>query len=234
MSAHPSVVVVEDDATVRTVVADYLRADGYDVSTYGDGASAIAALASSLPDVLVVDRMLPGVSGDELCSDVRRRSDVPVLMLTARGSVEDRIGGLERGADDYLTKPFAMRELQLRVRALLRRRVGAAGAGEFTVGPLRVDPVGRRVWTAAGEVALTSREYDLLLHFARHPERVFTRDELLEAVWGWTFGEATTVTVHVRRLREKIELEPHAPIYLRTVWGAGYRFMPTGDAHAAR
>lgn len=234
MSAHPCVVVVEDDATVRTVVADYLRADGYDVVTYGDGPSALAALASALPDVLVVDRMLPGVSGDDLCSDVRRRSDVPVLMLTARGSVEDRIGGLERGADDYLTKPFAMRELQLRVRALLRRRVGAAGAGEFTVGPLRVDPVGRRVWTAAGEVTLTSREYDLLLHFARHPERVFTRDELLEAVWGWTFGEATTVTVHVRRLREKIEPDPHTPIHLRTVWGAGYRFVPGGDAHAAR
>jgi DNA-binding response OmpR family regulator len=234
MSAHPRVVVVEDDPTVRAVVADYLRADGYDVVTYGDGTSARAALASALPDVLVVDRMLPGVSGDELCVDVRRRSDLPVLMLTARGSVEDRIGGLEQGADDYLAKPFAMRELQLRVGALLRRRVGTAGAGEFSVGPLRVDPVGRRVWTAAGEVTLTSREYDLLLHFARHPQRVFTRDELLRAVWGWTFGEATTVTVHVRRLREKIEPDPHSPVYLRTVWGAGYRFAPDGDAHASR
>lgn len=234
MAAQPSVVVVEDDATVRTVVADYLRADGYDVVAYGDGTTALAALASDLPDVLVIDRMLPGVSGDELCIDVRRRSDVPVLMLTARGSVEDRIGGLERGADDYLTKPFAMRELQLRVRALLRRRVGAGGSSDFSVGPLRVDPVGRRVWNGADEVMLTAREYDLLLHLARHPDRVFTRDELLRAVWGWTFGDASTVTVHVRRLREKIELDPGSPVYLRTVWGAGYRFVPEGDGRAAR
>ncbi|WP_314454525.1 response regulator transcription factor [uncultured Microbacterium sp.] len=234
MAAQPSVVVVEDDATVRTVVAEYLRADGYDVVAYSDGSTALAALASDLPDVLVIDRMLPGVSGDELCIDVRRRSDVPVLMLTARGSVEDRIGGLERGADDYLTKPFAMRELQLRVRALLRRRVGAAGSSDFSVGPLRVDPAGRRVWNGADEVVLTAREYDLLLHLARHPERVFTRDELLQAVWGWTFGDASTVTVHVRRLREKIEVDPGSPVYLRTVWGAGYRFVPAGDGHVAR
>ncbi|KEP75485.1 transcriptional regulator [Microbacterium sp. SUBG005] len=232
MSARPSVIVVEDDETVRCVVADYLRADGYEVATYADGLSAREALASGLPDVLVVDRMLPGVSGDELCAEVRRRSDVPVLMLTARGSVEDRIGGLERGADDYLTKPFAMRELQLRVRALLRRRVAGRGDGGFSVGPFHVDAVGRRVWNGADEVTLTLREYDLFVHLARHPGRVFTRDELLRAVWGWTFGEATTVTVHVRRLREKIEPDPHAPVHLCTVWGAGYRFAPDGGDDA--
>ncbi|WP_285138242.1 response regulator transcription factor [Microbacterium sp. lyk4-40-TSB-66] len=234
MAARPSVVIVEDDDTVRTVVADYLRADGYDVVAYGDGATALAALASGVPDVLVLDRMLPGVSGDELCHEVRSRSDVPVLMLTARAGVDDRIDGLERGADDYLTKPFAMRELQLRVRALLRRRVRADGSSDFSVGPFRVDPVRRRVWNGADEVPLTAREYDLLLHLARHPDRVFTRDELLHAVWGWTFGEASTVTVHVRRLREKIEPDPHSPVHLRTVWGAGYRFVPGGVVRAVR
>lgn len=226
--------LVEDDSTVRTVVGDYLRADGCDVSEYADGLTARAALSDDLPDVLIVDRMLPGMSGDQLCVFVRSRSDLPVLMLTARGAVEDRIGGLEAGADDYLTKPFAMPELLLRVRALLRRRLPLDDAADFTSGPFRIDPLRRRAWSGSREVVLTSREYDLMLHLIRRAGDILTRDEILRQVWGWSFGDASTVTVHVRRLREKIEPDPRHPVHLRTVWGVGYRFVPEGDHRAAR
>lgn len=224
--------VVEDDATVRTVVGDYLRADGYEVPVYGDGLGAQEALRQRLPDVLVVDRMLPGVSGDELCRMVRSISNTPVLMLTALGAVDDRIEGLEYGADDYLPKPFAMRELLLRVRALLRRGAATDGA-VMTVGPFRLDPVHRQVWSERREVLLTAREYELMLFLLQNPGRILTRDQIFASVWGWSFGDASTVTVHVRRLREKIEPDPRYPSYLRTEWGAGYRFTPEGDAHAA-
>ncbi len=221
--------VVEDDATVRTLVGDYLRASGLAVTLHADGASASRALAQELPDALVVDRMLPGVSGDELTRAVRSRSDIPILMLTALGSVDDRIDGLEHGADDYLAKPFSMRELQLRVQALLRRRIAADPVAVITAGRFRVDPAHRRVWVAGRELALTAREYELFLYLARHPDRPLTRDEILRDVWQWSAGDAATVTVHVRRLREKIEPDPRFPVYLRTEWGKGYRFTPFGD-----
>ncbi|WP_156760693.1 response regulator transcription factor [Microbacterium karelineae] len=230
MESTPRVMVVEDDPTVRAVVGDYLREAGLVVSLHGDGLSARAAIAEAIPDLLVIDRMLPGISGDELCREVRAGSDVPILMLTALGGVEQRIEGLEFGADDYLSKPFAMRELLLRVRALLRRRQAADPVSVFQTGRFRVDPAHRRAWIDGREIALTTREYELLLHLARHPDRVLTRDDLLRAVWGWSVGDGSTVTVHVRRLREKIERDPRLPEYLRTEWGRGYRFTPEGDA----
>jgi len=223
------VMVVEDDATVRTVVGDYLRAAGYDVALYSEGRSAREALRAALPDVLVVDRMLPGVTGDDLCRDVRRTSDLPVIMLTALGAVEQRIAGLERGADDYVTKPFALKELRLRVDAQLRRRAPASPGDAFTVGHFRIDPGHRRAWRGGDEIALTTREYALLLYCVQHPDQVLARDDILGEVWGWSFGDTSTVTVHVRRLREKIEPEPRYPVYLRTEWGVGYRFTPRGD-----
>ncbi|WP_260406608.1 response regulator transcription factor [Microbacterium sp. G2-8] len=229
MDSAPRVMVVEDDATVRTVVGDYLRAAGLAVSLYGDGLAAQKALDEAFPDLLVVDRMLPGVSGDDLCRAVRAASDIPILMLTALGSVEQRIEGLEHGADDYLPKPFAMRELQLRAQALLRRRQAADPVAVFQAGRFRVDPAHRRAWIEGREIALTTREYELLLHLARHPDEELTRDDLLRAVWGWDVGDGSTVTVHVRRLREKIEPDPRFPIYLRTEWGRGYRFTPEGS-----
>lgn len=230
MDSAPRVMVVEDDPTVRAVVGDYLRDAGLTVSLHGDGLSARAAIADGVPDLLVVDRMLPGISGDELCREVRAGSDVPILMLTALGGVDQRIEGLEFGADDYLSKPFAMRELLLRVRALLRRRQAADPVSVFQAGRFRVEPAHRRAWVDGREIALTTREYELLLHLARHPDRVLTRDDLLRAVWGWNVGDSSTVTVHVRRLREKIERDPRFPEYLRTEWGRGYRFTPEGDA----
>lgn len=218
------VMIVEDDPTVRTVVADYLRAHGFDVTQFADGAAAWAALQGQSPDVLVVDRMMPGMSGTELCQQVRQISDVPILMLTALGSVEDRIEGLEHGADDYLAKPFSMRELQLRIAALVRRRIADSAPLDFTAGSFRVDPAHRRVWLRDKEISLTTREYELFLFLVRNDGRVVSRDEILRDVWGWGFGDATTVTVHVRRLREKIETDARFPSFLHTEWGAGYRF----------
>lgn len=228
-SAAPSgarVMVVEDDAAVRTVVGDYLRAAGYEVTPYSVGSDAWEAVRSRTPDLLVLDRMLPGLGGDELCRRVRSISDLPILMLTALSSVDHRIEGLEHGADDYLSKPFSLRELQLRVEALLRRRLPASAPLEFTIGAFRVDPAHRRLWIGADEIALTSREYELFLYLLGRDGHVVRRDEILREVWGWTIGDASTVTVHVRRLREKIEPDPRTPRYLRTEWGAGYRLDP--------
>ncbi|WP_209306760.1 response regulator transcription factor [Microbacterium paludicola] len=232
MDGAPRVMVVEDDHTVRTVIGEYLRSAGYAVELHGDGATAAAALGREIPDLVVLDRMLPGVSGDELCRQVRAASDAPVLMLTALGTVEDRIAGLEHGADDYLAKPFSMRELQLRVAALLRRRRAADPVAVISAGRFRIDPARRRAWVDGREVGMTTREYDLLLHLARHAGELIPRDALLREVWGWAGSDASTVTVHVRRLREKIEPDPAIPVYLRTEWGRGYRFTPDGDAGA--
>lgn len=234
MEQGPQVMIVEDDPTVLAVVGDYLRASGWSVAQFSDGVRAREALQRTLPDVLVLDRMLPGLSGDELCREVRVSAPhVPIIMLTALDTVDDRIDGLEHGADDYIAKPFALRELQLRITAMVRRSGAAHGSGvPFAVGPFRVDPARRRIWLDGREIALTTREYELFLFLLQNPERVLTRDEILREVWGWTFGEASTVTVHVRRLREKIERDPHLPEYLLTQWGAGYRFT-VGRADAA-
>lgn len=228
MDTQPSVMIVEDDATVRTVVGDYLRASGWTVIQHSDGRSAGRALERELPDILVVDRMLPGLTGDELCRRVRATSDIPIIMLTALGAVDQRIRGLEHGADDYIAKPFAMKELQLRMQAQLRRHSPSSPAAPFTAGAFRIDPAHRRAWLGTTEIALTTREYELLLHCVQHPGEILTRDDILGEVWGWSFGDAATVTVHVRRLREKIEPEPRYPVYLRTQWGVGYRFTPNG------
>lgn len=220
--------VVEDDATVRTVVADHLRAAGWDIVQHADGDSALSAVRERMPDLLILDRMLPGADGDEICRQVRAISDVPIIMLTALDGIENRIDGLEHGADDYLTKPFSLRELQLRATALLRRTTGSGALSVFTAGRFRIDPAHRRVWVAGREVALTAREYELFLYLVRNPGRAISREEILREVWRWDFGDASTVTVHVRRLREKIEPDPRFPCYLRTEWGAGYSLL-TGE-----
>lgn len=221
--------IVEDDATVSAVVVKYLRARGFLVTHHSDGSSAKEALRSGLPDVLILDRMLPGISGDDLCRAVREVSDLPIVMLTAMDAVEHRISGLEHGADDYIAKPFSLRELLLRVNGVLRRtRPPAALPTPFEVGPFRVDPARRRIALGLREIGLTTREYELFLYLLQHPEQVLSREDILRDVWDWTFGEASTVTVHVRRLREKIENDPRNPRYLLTEWGVGYRFTVVG------
>ncbi len=222
--------VVEDDPAVRLAVADHLRAAGCEITQHGDGVAAWAAVRVRMPELLIVDRMLPRLDGDELCRRIRAVSGVPIIMLTALDGVEHRIAGLEHGADDYLAKPFSLRELQLRVNAQLRRSSTAPAQLTFDAGPFRIDAAHRRVWANGREIALTTREYELLLYLARNPDRVVSRDEILREVWQWGFGDASTVTVHVRRLREKIEPDPQFPCHLRTEWGAGYRFVLNSGA----
>jgi DNA-binding response OmpR family regulator len=219
-----NVLVVDDDATVREVVVTYLRANNHEVSEAADGESAIAAMAKNPSDLIVLDLMLPGVDGLEVCRQVRKSREVPIIMLTALGSETDRVVGLELGADDYVTKPFSPRDLALRVESVLRRTSGRAPelADVLTDGDLTIDHPHRTVTRAGERLALTSREYDLLRFLVGHPDVTFSREELLERVWGWSFGDRSTVTVHVRRLREKVEEDPTHPVRLQTVWGVGY------------
>lgn len=226
------VLVVDDDPTVSEVVAGYLDRAGFAVDVAADGPSAVARAGSRPPDLVVLDLMLPGMDGLEVCRRIRAAGPLPVIMLTARGDEEDRILGLEVGADDYVTKPFSPRELVLRVESVLRR-AGAATAvrGEpaqpwLRAGPLALDPTGRRATRHGVELNLTIREFDLLEYFIRHPGVATSREQLMQQVWGWEFGDLSTVTVHVRRLREKVEDDPAGPRLICTVWGVGYRFDP--------
>ena len=224
------VLVVDDDPTVSDVVRRYLERAGFTVDRAGDGPTALALAALRSPDLVVLDLMLPGMSGLEVCRRLRRESDVPVVMLTALGEESDRVVGFETGADDYVTKPFSPRELALRVQSVLRRtgrgNPDAADAGPLVDRDLSLDLVARTAQRAGRPLALTVREFDLLVHFLRYPRRAFSRAELLQQVWGWTFGDQATVTVHVRRLREKVEHEPQHPRRIVTVWGVGYRYEP--------
>ena len=225
------VLVVDDDPTVREVVVSYLKAARHDVVEAVDGESVAATVRDLRVDLVVLDLMLPGIDGLEVCQRLRSSSDVPVIMLTALGSETDRVIGLERGADDYVTKPFSPRELVLRVESVLRRAGdrGSPTHGSLEDGDLVVD-LGRHEVLRSGQVvALTAREYDLLCFLLAHPGVAFSREELLQQVWGWSFGDHSTVTVHVRRLREKVEPDPTRPERLVTVWGVGYRWEPSRD-----
>ncbi|GGF31418.1 response regulator transcription factor [Subtercola lobariae] len=232
--ADRRVLVVEDDPTVAEVAASYLSAAGFIVDQAADGFAALKQVALTPPDLIVLDRMLPGIDGVEVCRRIRSHSAVPIILLTALGGQDDRILGLEAGADDYLAKPFSPRELVLRVQSILRRSVAEFDAekplafGEFTLDP------SAHVATHRGEtLMLTAREFDLLAFFLKRPNQVFSRDDLLRAVWGWTHGDVSTVTVHVRRLREKIEIDAAHPVILSTVWGVGYRLEGEVRAHAS-
>ena len=228
----PRVLVVDDDLTVAEVVLGYLRRDGFEAAHAADGLAALAIAAAAPPDLVVLDLMLPGIDGLEVCRRLRaERPDLPVVMLTARGEEEDRIAGLEVGADDYVVKPFSPRELALRVRSVLRRteqRTAPDSAATLLVdGDLRVDTGARTVTLDGAEVALTTREFDLLSFVMAHPGKALRREDLMREVWGWEFGDQSTVTVHVRRVREKIEADPAEPTRLVTVWGVGYRWDPS-------
>ncbi|MFF7970656.1 response regulator [Streptomyces sp. NPDC007905] len=229
--ARGRILVVDDDPTVAEVVAGYLDRAGYAVDRAADGPTALERAAAHRPDLVVLDLMLPGMDGLEVCRRLRAHAPVPVVMLTARGDEDDRILGLEVGADDYVTKPFSPRELVLRVESVLRRARPVAPRGPrgpLGAAGLTVDPAARRATKDGVELALTLREFDLLAFFLRHPGRAFGREELMREVWGWDFGDLSTVTVHVRRLRGKVEDDPARPRLIQTVWGVGYRFDATG------
>ncbi len=222
--------VIEDEPSIAEVVNLYLRRAGYQVTVLADGQSAMDTLAQKQPDLVVLDLMLPKVDGLTITRWLRDRSDVPIIMLTARRDEADRIAGLEMGADDYIVKPFSPQELVSRVRAVLRRTHGNsedAVEHPLVFDTLRIDPQTRLVTALGQEISLTATEFDMLWLLARHPRQVFTRDQLLERVWGLTdYIDPGTVTVHVRRLREKVEADPSSPEHILTVWGVGYKFEP--------
>jgi DNA-binding response OmpR family regulator len=224
-----SILVVDDEPVIAEVVSRYLVRAGYDTHLAASGPEAVSRAEQTQPDLVVLDVMLPGFDGLEVMRRLRERrpDDTRVILLTARGEATDRIAGLRRGADDYVVKPFAPAELVARVDAVLRRVGGTQREEPITFDGLAIDPAARRVLLDGEELALSVLEFDLLLHFARHPGQVFSRDQLMEAVWQYSFyTDTSTVTVHIRRLRAKIEDVPSAPRRLLTVWGVGYRFEP--------
>ena len=220
------VLVVDDDATVREVVLSYLRAEGYDVSEAADGETALSMVGHERPDLVVLDVMLPGVDGLEVIRRIRSGGDLPVIMLTALGSEEDRVVGLELGADDYLTKPFSPRELVARVRAVLRRADRPLEAAEtIRAGDVVLDLPRMRTEVGGTAVELTPTEFQLLATLAARPGRIFTRSQLLDALHGVAFETyERAIDSHIKHLRRKLEPDPRRPRYVLTVYGVGYRF----------
>jgi DNA-binding response OmpR family regulator len=228
MSDMTTVLVVDDEPIVRDVVVRYLRRDGFDTLEAGDGDAARAIIESGRADLVVLDLMLPGTDGLALCRWIRSGSELPVIMLTARGEAADRIVGLEVGADDYVTKPFSPRELAIRVRNVLKRAEPASPvAAILEFDRVTIDGRTREVVVDGTPVRLTAKEFELLFFLASNPREVFSRKQLMDRVWGYEAALDTgTVTVHIRRLRSKIEPDPSAPCHIETLWGVGYRFVP--------
>jgi DNA-binding response OmpR family regulator len=228
--ARRRVLVVDDEATIAEVVARYLRRAGYQTSVAYDGVEAIRLAIDERPALLVLDIMLPGIDGLEVMRRLRERpgDTTGIILLTARGEESDRVIGLKQGADDYVVKPFSPAELVARVDAVMRRTHASPESAErLCFDGLEIDPVGRRVRVHGDEVELTQLEFDLLRFLAEHPGQVFSRDQLMDRVWQYSFyTDTTTVTVHVRRVRAKIEEHPDEPRWIQTVWGVGYRFDP--------
>jgi DNA-binding response OmpR family regulator len=223
-----TILVVEDEASLASTLSYNLRKNGFNVVSAADGVEGLAAARRDRPDAIVLDLMLPKMDGLEVCRRVRAESEVPILMLTARSEELDKVVGLEMGADDYLTKPFSMRELMARVRALLRRAAARdpGDGSRLTVGELELDVRGRTVFRAGEEVPLKPKEFDLLFFLASNAGQVFTREQLLENVWGYDFfGGSRTVDVHIRWLRERMEPIPGRPRHIQTVRGVGYKFV---------
>ena len=230
----PRLLVAEDDADLADLLALHLADAGYDAEIVGDGALALQKGLATAYDAILLDWMMPGMTGADVCRELREAGrTAPILMLTARDAEADRVAGLDLGADDYVTKPFSIREVLARVAALLRRVAMAAPATPeppLATGALAIAPAERRVLREGTLVDLTAKEYDLLVLLARHPGQVFSRQELLDRVWGVRFsGYAHTVNTHINRLRAKIEPDPSAPVYVRTVWGVGYRFADPSE-----
>jgi DNA-binding response OmpR family regulator len=228
MSDMATILVVDDEPIVRDVVIRYLQRDGFDTLEAGDGEAARAIIEAGQADLIVLDVMLPGADGLALCRWIRADGDLPVIMLTARGEAADRIVGLEIGADDYVTKPFSPRELAIRVRNVLKRTEPPTFVDvTLSFGRLTIDGKTREVTIDDEQIRLTGKEFDLLYFLASNAREVFSRTQLMDRVWGYEAALDTgTVTVHIRRLRSKIERDPSTPRHIETIWGVGYRFLP--------
>ncbi|MGD8405348.1 MAG: response regulator transcription factor [Anaerolineales bacterium] len=226
-----AILVVEDEPSIAEVVGLYLQRAGYQVQTASDGKIAMSILEKGIPDLVILDLMLPEIDGLSLTRWLRERSDVPIIMLTARREEIDRIAGLEMGADDYVVKPFSPQELVSRVRAVMRRikreQAPAESERPISFGDLVINALSRTVTISGEDVPLTAKEFDMLHLLAQHPKQVYTREQLLDRIWGGAeYIDPGTVTVHIRRVREKIEPDPSNPTRLVTVWGVGYKFEP--------
>lgn len=225
-----TILIIEDDKSIAELERDYLQANGFAVTIVTDGEEGLEEAEANPYDLVVLDLMLPGVDGFEICRRLRKKKDTPILMVSARKEDVDKIQGLGLGADDYMTKPFSPSELVARVKAHINRfeRLSAKRDGEtevISVGSLSIEKQTRRVLVEGKDVALANKEFDILLFLASHPNIVFSKDELFVKIWGMeALGETATVTVHINRIREKIEPDPSSPRYIETVWGAGYRF----------
>jgi DNA-binding response OmpR family regulator len=218
------ILVVEDDRRVRRATSLSLEHEGYEVWEAADGEAGLRLLAEHSPDLVILDVMLPGADGFEVCREIRRQSDVPIVFLTAKTDTTDVVVGLESGGDDYLTKPFEMKELVARIRALLRRVRTEPAQSKIAIGPLEIEPEAGEVTVRGRPVRLTKTEFELLRCLASRPNRIFTREVLLEQVWGYDYlGDSRLVDVHVRRLRAKVEDDPADPRLIRTVRGFGYK-----------
>jgi two-component system response regulator ResD len=227
-----TIAIVDDDRTLSGVVASYLQRAGHHVLQAHDGVAGLDLISGQLPDLVLLDVMMPELDGIEVCRRIRAKyPQLPVVMLTALGEVDDRIAGLEVGADDYITKPFSPRELVLRVESVLRRSAESpSSVAVLRAGDLTLDPASHRATRDGAELGLTVREFGLLAFLLAHPGVAFSREQLMREVWGWSFGDQSTVTVHVRRLREKVEADPRNPTLVQTVYGVGYRLeLPVPD-----
>jgi DNA-binding response OmpR family regulator len=229
---RPKILVVDDDESLRRLVAAYLESEGYEVKEAADGHSALTSVEGEDPQLVVLDLMLPGMSGLEVARRIRAERTTPILMLTARGGEDDMLQGFEAGADDYLIKPFSPKVLVARVKAVLGRsgaRIEGEAGGVLTLGGISIDPKAREVRVEGREIELTSTEFELLRVLSEHPGWVYTREELLEAVWGYSYlGDSRLVDVHIANLRKKIGDDPSNPQFIRTVRGVGYKFQPPG------
>ncbi len=224
------ILVIEDDSSIQKLLRLYLSREGFEVQICSDGESGLQAFRTDSPDLVVLDLILPGTDGQDVCHQMREESSVPIIMLTARDALDDRVQGLTLGADDYVTKPFEPRELVARIRAVLRRSAEEEGDDILQYGQLHIDSHRRTVHWGDRSLELTAKEFDLLWLLASNPAQVFTRDQLLDRVWGYEFfGNVRTVDVHIRHLRKKIEPDPSDPQYIVTVWGVGYKFEPAED-----
>jgi len=221
------ILIVDDEPEIVRGLEDNLRFEGYQTSTATDGREALVVAAREAPDLILLDIMMPGLSGWDVCRELRGKGiDVPIIMLTARGEEGDRIRGLELGADDYITKPFSLRELLARVRAVLRRPGSRQKVEEFAFGDSRVRPRGRQAFRGGREVGLTRKEFELLVYLLEHRGEVVTRERLLDEVWGYErFPTTRTVDTHILRLRRKFEADPDRPAFILTVHGQGYKFV---------